>query len=241
MTALTILVVGLLLGMKHATEADHLAAVATLAARQTSLAHTIRLGVAWGVGHTVTLMAFAGAVLMLGQVVPPNIERAFETGVGVMLVLLGCDLLRRLWRERIHVHVHAHGSMQKHVHFHSHHGEGRHASSTHAHRHADAGWPLRALAVGMMHGLAGSAALVVLSLQAVSSVGLGLAYIALFGIGSIAGMAALSAAMAVPMRIGAARLARVHRAMVASVGVFSCALGAFTVWEIGYWRALLSS
>ena len=96
MTALSTLFVGLLLGMKHATEADHLAAVATLATRQSSLAQTLRQGVAWGVGHTLTLMLFGGAVLLLGQVISPALEQALETAVGIMLVLLGADVLRRL-------------------------------------------------------------------------------------------------------------------------------------------------
>ena len=107
-TSLSILVVGLLLGMKHATDADHLAAVATLATRQGSLAQTLRQGVAWGVGHTLTLMGFGGAVLLLGQAISPGLERALETAVGAMLVLLGADVLRRLARDRIHFHVHRH-------------------------------------------------------------------------------------------------------------------------------------
>jgi high-affinity nickel permease len=240
MTALSILVVGLLLGMKHATEADHLAAVATLATRQSSLAQTLRQGVAWGIGHTLTLMLFGGALLLLGQVISPGLGQALETAVGVMLFVLGVDVLRRLVRDRIHFHVHRHDARTAHVHAHSHRGDGAHAES--AHRHAHAGrWPLRALAVGMMHGLAGSAALVVLTLQTIPSVGLGVGYIALFGIGSIAGMALLSMVIAVPLRLSSAYLTRLHHAMTALVGAFSCALGAFMVIEIGYLRALLGA
>ena len=165
-TALSILVVGLLLGMKHATEADHLAAVATLATRQGSLGQTLRQGVAWGVGHTLTLMLFGGVVLLLGQAISPDLEQALETAVGVMLVLLGADVLRRLIRDRIHFHVHRHRGDTVHVHAHSHRGEGRHEDSAHRHAHPKR-WPIRALAVGMMHGLAGSAALVVLTLETI--------------------------------------------------------------------------
>ena len=237
--ALSILVVGLLLGMKHATEADHLAAVATLATRQGSLAQTLRQGVAWGVGHTLTLMLFGGAVLLLGQVISPGLGQALETAVGVMLVLLGADVLRRLVRDRIHFHVHRHGARSAHVHAHSHRGEGPHAESAHRHAHPKR-WPLRALAVGMMHGLAGSAALVVLTLQSIPSVGLGVGYIALFGLGSIAGMALLSVVIAVPLRLSSGYLTRVHHAMTGLVGVFSCALGIAMVVEIGYLKALLA-
>lgn len=239
MSALSILLIGLLLGMQHATEADHLAAVATLATRQASLAQTLRLGLAWGVGHTLTLMLFAGAVLALGLVISPSLEQALETAVGLMLVGLGADVLRRLRRERIHFHVHHHAPATEHVHAHSHRGDAAHADSPHRHQHGWR-WPLRALAVGMMHGLAGSAALVLLSLQAVPSVPLGLAYIALFGVGSIVGMALLSVVIALPLRLSAAYLSRLHHGMTALVGVGSCALGVFMVVEIGYLRSLLA-
>lgn len=238
MTTLSILFIGLLLGMQHATEADHLAAVASLATQQTSLARTLRLGVAWGIGHTLTLMLFAGAVLVLGHVISPGLERALETAVGVMLVALGGDVLRRLLRERIHFHVHQHAPAIRHVHAHSHRGEGAHAESAHQHGHA-ARLPIRALAVGTMHGLAGSAALVVLSLQTVPSVTLGLGYIALFGVGSIIGMAFLSLVIAVPLRLSATRLTRAHRWLTASVGLFTCSLGLSVIWQAGSLRALL--
>jgi len=240
MTALSILVVGLLLGMKHATEADHLAAVATLATRQGSLAQTLRQGVAWGIGHTVTLLLFGGALLLLGLVISPGLGQALETAVGFMLIVLGADVLRRLVRDRIHFHVHRHDCDTAHVHAHSHRGDGPHRRSVHRHAHP-ARWPLRALAVGMMHGLAGSAALVVLTLQTMPSVGLGIGYIALFGVGSIAGMALLSVVIAVPLKLSSGHLTRLHHAMTALVGLFSCALGAFMVIEIGYLRQLLSA
>ncbi len=241
MTALSILLVSLLLGMKHATEADHVAAVATLATRQNSLTQTLWQGVAWGVGHTATLMLFAGAVLVLGQVVSPGLVHALETCVGLMLIALGADVLRRLHRERVHFHVHSHAPQAQHVHAHSHRGEGPHAGSRHRHQHAPRHWPLRALAVGMMHGLAGSAALVVLSLQASPSVALGLGYIALFGVGSIAGMALLSVVIAIPLRLSAGYLVRVQQATTVLVGAFSCVIGAGIVWQAGLIGALLAA
>ncbi len=213
MTVFSILLVGLLLGMKHATEADHLAAVATLATRQASLVQTLRQGVAWGVGHTLSLMLFGGAVFMLGQAISPSLGQALETAVGIMLIALGADVLRRLIVERIHFRVH---------------------SDQHARR-----WPLRAIAVGMMHGLAGSAALVMLSLKSLPSWSIGLGYIVVFGLGSIVGMALLSVAMALPLRLSAPRLLGLHRSMSGLVGLFSCALGGYMVVEIGYLRAAL--
>lgn len=225
--------------MKHATEADHLAAVATLATRQATLGQTVRQGVAWGVGHTLTLLLFGGAVLVLGRAVSPDLEQALETGVAIMLVLLGADVLRRLVRDRVHFHAHRHDDGAEHVHAHSHRGEVQHALSLHRHAHADR-WPLRALAVGMMHGMAGSAALVVVSVGSAPSWGVGLGYIALFGVGSIAGMATLSAAIALPLRWSAASLTGLHRTLTALVGAFSIALGAVMVVEIGWLGALLA-
>ncbi|MBC8119006.1 MAG: urease accessory protein, partial [Burkholderiaceae bacterium] len=167
-----------------------------------------------------------------------GLGQALETGVGIMLIVLGADVLRRLVRDRIHFHVHRHDLETEHVHAHSHSGEGRHADSPHHHEHSKR-LPLRALAVGVMHGLAGSAALVVLSLQAVPSIALGLGYIALFGAGSILGMALLSFVIAVPLKFSAVYLASVHQTITALVGIFSCALGVFMVVEIGYLKTLL--
>ena len=183
-------------------------------------------------------MLFGGAVFVLGQVISHSLEQALEMAVGVMLIVLGADVLRRLVRERIHFHFHRHEAQGAHVHAHSHRGEGRHDQSPHDHGHAKR-WPLRALAVGMMHGLAGSAALVVLCLKAVPSLPLGLGYIAVFGVGSIAGMAVLSVVIALPLRLSAGYLVGVHRAMTAGVGIFSCVLGIYTVVEIGTLHALL--
>ncbi|MEK8032947.1 urease accessory protein [Ideonella sp. DXS29W] len=236
-TLLPTLLVGLLLGVQHATEADHLAAVATLATREGGWRQAMRQGAFWGLGHTLTLLTFAGAVLVLGQVIPPQVERGLESAVGVMLVLLGADVLRRVWRPQTHLHVHRHGTHGRpelvHLHIHGH-APALHTTATSPeHAHAEAGgWPLRALAVGMMHGLAGSAALSLMSLQAAPALSLGLSYIALFGLGSIAGMALLSAALVAPMRLTARHLVPLQRWLQAGVGAFSCGLGAFTIVQM---------
>lgn len=247
MSVFSVLLVGFLLGLKHATETDHLAAVATLVTRQSNTAQTALQGVAWGFGHTVTLMGVGGVVLALGKQIPPNLEQALEFGVGLMLIVLGADVLRRLLRNRIHFHVHSHGAEIRHVHAHAHAqaeipkagvaGRREHVAARHVHPH---GLPLRALAVGTMHGLAGSAALVLLSLEAVQSWQMGLVYIAVFGCGSIAGMALLSVAIAVPLRLSSSRLGRLHSVTTAVFGAFSCLLGLYLVVEIGFVRGLLA-
>jgi hypothetical protein len=232
-TLASILALGFLLGLRHATDADHVAAVATLATRSRSMAHAVAQGVAWGTGHTLTLMLFGGAVLVLGGVVPAGAVRALELAVGVMLVLLGADALYRLRRERIHFHAHRHADGVAHFHAHSHRGEaGAHDAARHEHRHPH-GFPARALLVGMVHGMAGSAALVLLSLEALRSPAWGLAYIAVFGFGSILGMAALSAAIAVPLRLTAHRLGGAYQRLSAAVGLATIALGCWIVYRIG--------
>lgn len=238
MSLTSILLVGFLLGIKHATDADHLAAVATLAAGRTGLVQTVRQGVAWGIGHTFTLTLFGGAVLALGKAIPAGMEQALELLVAFMLIALGADVLRRLVKQKVHFHVHEHQLGTRHVHAHSHGAEpmpalksALHRLQSHQHSHK---LPLRALAVGVMHGMAGTAALILLSLEAVQSVTMGVIYIALFGLGSIAGMALLSVAIAIPLRLSANRqLAWLHQGMAVAVGMFSCGLGTVLALRIG--------
>ncbi len=216
MSLLFILLAGFLVGMKHATEPDHVAAVATLAAGRQTLAQALLQGIAWGVGHTATLMLLGSIVLALGKSIPSGMELALEFAVAVMLIALGGDVLLRLRRQDIDFHARHHASGAQHAHAHSH------------------GPALRALTVGMMHGIAGSAALILLSLGAVESYALGLACIAMFGLGSIVGMALLSAAISVPLRLlAAARLVWLHKGAMAAVGTFSCMLGIAMAWRIG--------
>lgn len=233
MSVASVLLLGLLLGMRHALDADHLAAVATLATRSRSVGHTVGLGVAWGMGHTLTLMLFGGAVLLLGLAVPLQAAEALELAVGVMLALLGAGVLYRLWKDGVHFHWHRHDDGIAHVHAHRHADElASHDPMQHRHRH----WrdfPVRALLVGMVHGMAGSAALILLSLEAVDSVAWGIGYIAIFGFGSILGMALLSVAIAVPMRLTSRYLTRAYAGLTAAVGLATLVLGCSLIYEFG--------
>src|SRR3569623_449437 len=118
-----ILGLGFLLGMQHALEADHIAAVSSIAARRSQVGDIIRHGLTWGLGHTVTLFVFAGAAIVLGQVIPEHLTQPLETAVGVMLVGLGVFVLWCLWRDRVHFHLHGHGDGTTHIHAHSHRDE----------------------------------------------------------------------------------------------------------------------
>ena len=120
-----ILSLGFLLGMQHALEADHIAAVSSIAARRSDVGDIVKHGLTWGLGHTLTLFAFAGAAILLGHAIPEKLAAPLETAVGVMLVGLGAHLLWRLWRDRVHVHAHRHDDGTVHLHAHSHAGENR--------------------------------------------------------------------------------------------------------------------
>ena len=110
-----ILGIGFLLGMQHALEADHIAAVSSIAARRTDVRDIVKHGLTWGLGHTLTLFVFAGAAILLGHAIPEHLARPLETAVGVMLVGLGAHVLWRLWRDRVHVHAHRHDDGTVHL------------------------------------------------------------------------------------------------------------------------------
>ncbi len=230
---LTLLSLGFLIGMRHAIESDHLAAVASLATRDQTIRDTIRQGVIWGTGHTLTLFLFGSLVLLMDAVIPQTLAAALEFMVGLMLLALGIDVLRRLLRGRVHFHRHHHADGTLHFHAHSHSGEcGHPAVHVHGHRKTLT-FPLRALLVGMMHGMAGSAALILLTVQAVQTPLTGIAYIALFGIGSIAGMAMLSIIIAVPLRYSATSLTWMHNGLRAAIGIITVVIGSVIVYDIG--------
>lgn len=217
-----ILALGFLFGLRHALDADHLAAVASLVTRNADLRRAAARGAAWGLGHTLTLLVVGGCGLLLDAQIPPVWARAAEAVVGVMLVGLGVDVFRRLRRRGVHFHPHRHSDGTVHFHAHEHEPGAAHDPAYHEHRHP---LPRRAIWVGMVHGLAGSAALLLLTLQAVGSVWLGLLYIALFGLGAAVGMALLSAAIALPLRASARRVAGLAAGLERAVGVATLLVG----------------
>jgi hypothetical protein len=231
MNMLMVLGLGVLLGMQHATEADHLAAVATFAGRERSLGQGLRLGVAWGCGHTLALLIVAGGIGLLGWVISPALAGRFEQVVGAMLILLGANLAWKLWRERFHFHGHVHDDGNAHFHGHAH-GARPVPHDTAAHRHAHR-LPARSVVVGMVHGLAGSAALALMASQVLPTAGAQLLYIAVFGLGSIFGMALLSGAVAMSVSLTARRLTGLHRAFNAVVAAFSVLLGTRLLLVLG--------
>ncbi len=189
---LTILGLGLVLGLRHALDTDHLAAVSTMLAQRPSFRASSMIGLSWGLGHTVVLLLAGAVVLVLRVSIPEPMALAAEFGVGIMLVFLGGMLAIRLVRERWHVHAHDHDGAQ-HVHLHSH-----ALVEDHGHGH----WwrdSIRPFCIGMAHGLAGSAALLLLVLSSARSVSEGLMYIAVFGFGSIVGMVLVGMVVSLPV------------------------------------------
>jgi len=224
-----ILGLGFLLGMQHALEADHIAAVSSIAARRSRVGDIVKHGLTWGLGHTLTLFVFAGCAILLGRAIPETVARPLEAAVGIMLVGLGAHVLWRLWRDRVHFHKHGHGDGTVHIHAHSHAGETTpHLRTAHAHEH---GFRWRTLLVGLMHGMAGSAALLVLTVSQASTPAAGLGYVALFGIGSMIGMGALSTVIAVPLAVSARWLTWANRGLQGAVGIVTIAIGATTIVE----------
>lgn len=224
-----ILGLGFLLGMQHALEADHIAAVSSIAARRSNVRDIIKHGLTWGLGHTITLFVFAGVAILLGRVIPEHISGSLETAVGIMLVGLGAHVLWRLWRDRVHFHQHRHRDGTAHLHVHSHGAEAvPHQRSFHDHEH---GFRWRSLLVGLMHGMAGSAALLVLVASQIANPLHALFYILLFGIGSMLGMGALSAVIAVPLAASARWLTWANRGLQAVVGIVTIAIGAMTIYS----------
>ena len=243
---LGILGLGFLLGMQHALEADHIAAVSSIAARRTDVGDIVKHGLTWGLGHTLTLFVFAGAAILVGQAIPEHWSRPLETAVGIMLVVLGAHVLWQLWRDGVHFHRHSHGDGTVHLHAHSHARETHeaaaeeisnqtvpHARARHEHAHVfhTHGFRWRTLLVGLMHGMAGSAALLVLTVSQAKSPAIGLFYVALFGIGSMIGMGALSTVIAVPLAVSARWLTSANRGLQGAVGVVTILIGVMTIVE----------
>ena len=197
MELLTLLLFGCLIGMQHALEADHLAAVAALSEKRSSRRALALRGGVWGLGHTITLLTICGVLLLLGESISARTEAFLELAVGAMIILLGGNLLYKVWRNRPHFHVHHHRDGASHIHVHMHAGEdGAHNESSHEHRHHDLGLG-RALLVGMMHGPAGGLLVLAAAADSITQAG---AYVVAFGAGSIIGMATLSFVVSFPLR-----------------------------------------
>ncbi|MEO5904136.1 MAG: high-affinity nickel-transport family protein [Gemmatimonadaceae bacterium] len=256
---IALMVLGFFLGMRHATDPDHVIAVTTIVTREKSPSSATLIGAAWGVGHTLTILVVGGGMILFGWVIPPRIGLSMEFSVGIMLVVLGvinlAGVLPRLVRGSSiggagarHSHPHSHGDyVHNHVHTHE----------PDAHPHALDRTPLsrldrrfgplgayklmRPLIVGVVHGLAGSAAVALIVLATVSNPRWAIWYLLLFGIGTIAGMMVTTAAIVFPFTRNPARLARFEGGLKIASGVVSLAFGLFVAYRIGFGHGLFTA
>jgi cytochrome c biogenesis protein CcdA len=228
---LELLVIGFLIGVRHAFDADHLAAVTTLIVRNPSRRESLSVGMAWGAGHWLMLLAASLVVLAFGSAQHARFAPYFEMAVGVMLIVLGFDVIRRASLNRLHLHGHTHGDGTYHYHVHRHAGSIPHRKDLHLHPHGGTR-PLRALLVGLVHGLAGSAALLVLSVGTAPTLGSAVLYICTFGLGSMTGMAIVSLIVAWPLRVCADAYPRWLKGLSIAAGLASVALGVVVLGEM---------
>jgi len=196
-SALSIAVLGFLLGVRHAVDPDHVVAMSTIATRTPSLRRAAGVGALWGIGHTFTILLVGGAIILLKVVISPRMGLAMEFTVALMLILLG---FQNVWSART--------------------AETRAPSTA------------RPFLVGMVHGMAGSAAVVLLVLAAVSDPRWAFAYLALFGLGTVLGMTIVTASIALPASLAVTRVRNARRWLTLASGVMSVALGVFLASEL---------
>lgn len=249
----SILAIGFFLGMRHATDADHVLAVTTIVSKHRSVRHAAAIGAFWGIGHTLTILIVGGGIVLLGWVIPPRVGLSMEFSVGLMLILLG---VITVWSALRHTpvptdqgdtvpHTHRHGD---YIHTHSH--DPRSAAHPHAPDRNPVAWldrrfgrfavyrPVRPLLIGMVHGMAGSAAVALLVMAAIRTPAASVLYLLLFGAGTIIGMMLITAVIAAPFAAGR-RSANVSRGLRIAAGLASLAFGLFLAWEIGFVEGLI--
>jgi ABC-type nickel/cobalt efflux system permease component RcnA len=219
----TSLFLGFVLGIAHACDPDHLVAVGTLTAESRNARQASVLGIIWGVGHTIALALIGSIVLNMKWTVPDQFSFAMEAIVGLIIVLLGANLLSQsLQKITIHTHQHRHdGSTHAHVHL--------HGSDTVTHHHHGMGPKVKTLGVGFVHGLAGSAALSLAVMSTMPSTMLGVIYIVVFGLGSIGGMLVMSTLLSLPFLYVTHSL---QHQVKCGAGLLAVGFGGYLTWSL---------
>ena len=237
--ALAVLALGFLLGLKHATDADHVVAVSTVVTEQRNVWRGLWIGASWGAGHSTPLLvlgliilAFQGLVLARYEAVAPYLE----FGVGIMLVYLGTSVVWNIRRSRLHVHQHAHGDDSQHMHVHgSHEAQTEHGEDIERHNgFFSLGKPVfrfKSYVIGVIHGLAGSAAVMLVLLLSIDSFWVGVGYLLLFSVGTVISMGAVTVLLAVPF-VATGGNAVLSKVVTVVAGVASIAFGIALMSEI---------
>ena len=211
-----ILLVGFVFGLRHAIESDHIAAIFSLTDQTRGFKAAAKMGVVWGIGHTLVLTVVGGAVLLMGSVMPVDIAVVLEWIAGLMLVLFGLDVVRRAITSKLAFSAHAYQDSDYCFH------------TRHNQQHNE--FPLRAFVVGLIHGLAGSAALVLLTLNTAQTKWVGFSYILIFGLGSIIGMGVLSLLIALPLN-KVKNIGQIYQLACICGGLFTIMVGSLLLNE----------
>jgi ABC-type nickel/cobalt efflux system permease component RcnA len=225
---------GALFGLKHATEVDHIVAVSTIVSQHRSVMRSALVGALWGAGHTLALLLTGVVVLSLRVAIPESVSNWLEFAVALMIIALGTSALWRALRKggEIHVHKHEHdGLTHAHVHFHN--QATRHVGRSAKHSHEVSSVGVKPLLIGTMHGLAGSGALTLLVLTQIKSAWVGLAYLGVFGVGSVAGMLLMSGLIGLPFALTSRNLTTFHHRLQTVAGVLSICFGLWYAYETG--------
>ncbi len=257
---LGIAALGLVVGMRHATDPDHVVAVTTIVTREARLGAAARIGMFWGIGHTLTIVALGAAIIVFKIAIPARLGLALEFAVALVLILLGISAANGTFRACprcvlrqsespagagvVHSHPHRHGAMvHTHPHAHLDHAHLQTAPDGEVHEdHRTMVWtaaaalrhPLaRAFGVGLVHGLAGSAAITLLVLAAIPDPLWGVLYLLIFGLGTVLGMVLITTAIAMPFAAAPARLTRLHGGLATGSGLLSLGFGLFLAYQIG--------
>jgi ABC-type nickel/cobalt efflux system permease component RcnA len=224
---------GLLFGLKHATEVDHVVAISTIVSEQHSVWRSALVGGLWGAGHSAALVVVGVLVLVFRVAIPLPVTSWLEFGVALMIVALGVLALVRGMRRRadVHVHRHSHDGVS-HVHLHFHEAPAQH-DLTHVspHSHAVGTIGVKPVLVGMMHGLAGSGALTLLILTQIKSPWLGLLYLGIFGAGSLVGMLLMSGLIGLPLAVTSRSVGGVHHRLQTAAAGLSIVFGMWYAYQ----------
>ena len=232
---LSVLGLGFVLGLKHALDPDHMVAVSTIVSESKSVKRSSLVGMFWGVGHTMSLLCAGIVVIALKVQISERVALWTEFAVALMLIFLGLKAMMKSLRGwKLHRHRHTHdGSTHAHLHLHR---EGD--EQAHRHRHL-IGVGARPFFVGMVHGMAGSAALTLLVLATIPSALAGLIYIAVFGLGSVGGMLIMSSVISLPFVLTRKRFNVLSEGLQVAVGLFSLSFGLFLTWQYGVQEHLM--
>lgn len=235
--ALAVIILGFLLGLKHATDADHVVAVSTIVTEQRNIWRGLWIGASWGAGHSTPLLILGLVILVLKDVVLGQYEAVapfLEFGVGIMLVYLGASVIWNIWRGKIHIHQHTHDAPHVHIHA-SHEARSTHDKPTDGHNTFFAfGKPVfrvKSYVIGIVHGLAGSAAVMLALLPTIDSFLTGVGYLVLFSVGTMLSMAVVTVVLAVPF-VATGGSAMLNRSVGVVAGALSAVVGVAVMSEI---------